>query len=64
MSACYNSCEHCELCFGKDTLPPDCVSDMGIAVPQCPTGVQSCTDTMPCPFGYYCTTGCCIALIP
>jgi len=22
--ACFNDCGHCELCIGKDTLPPDC----------------------------------------
>jgi hypothetical protein len=21
---CFNTCGHCELCFGRDTLPPDC----------------------------------------
>ncbi len=24
VKACLNTCEHCELCLGKDTLPPDC----------------------------------------
>lgn len=55
--ACYNECGHCELCVGKDTLPPDCfppppdagvpdsgVSDGGNPPPpeQCPAGVQPC----------------------
>jgi hypothetical protein len=25
--ACYNSCGKCELCIGKDTLPPECFPD-------------------------------------
>jgi hypothetical protein len=61
--SCYNACAHCELCFGKTELPADCYGDMG-AVPYCPTGVQPCTATMPCPANFYCTTGCCIGIVP
>lgn len=32
-------------------------------LPQCPTGVQPCTQTSPCASGYYCLTGCCQAII-
>jgi hypothetical protein len=32
-------------------------------LPQCPSGVQSCTPTAPCPSGYYCLTGCCQVII-
>jgi len=55
--ACYNGCGKCELCIGKDTLPPECfpppppedggvVMDAGmdadVPPPQCETGVQPC----------------------
>jgi len=54
---CQNTCGHCELCFGKTTLPPDCYqtpdmagvppsADMAGYIPPppqtCPTGVQAC----------------------
>jgi hypothetical protein len=55
VQACSNPCDHCELCVGKPTLPPDCT------VQQCPTGIQHCgllTDP-DCRDGEYCVTGCC-----
>jgi hypothetical protein len=77
---CQNTCGHCELCFGKTTLPADCYPDMAgqpmdggvptdgsIIVPgQCDPGVQGCglPGQAPCPPGYYCVTGCCQMLIP
>lgn len=75
---CQNTCGHCELCFGKTTLPPDCYatpdmagqppsSDMATPPPQqCPAGVQACglPGQAPCAPGYYCVTGCCQPLIP
>lgn len=30
---CLNTCEHCELCFGRDTLPADCFPSTDAAVP-------------------------------
>jgi hypothetical protein len=65
---CQNTCQHCELCFGKDQLPPDCYSatDMSVPPQQCPAGEQACglPGQPECPIGYYCITGCCVALIP
>lgn len=59
VDACLNRCDHCELCVGKPTLPPDCTSQ------QCPPGAQPCglaTDP-PCGDGQYCVTGCCQNLL-
>ncbi|MDH5671787.1 MAG: hypothetical protein OEZ06_06530 [Myxococcales bacterium] len=55
VTACHNSCETCELCIGKPTLPPECGCQI------CPAGVQLCGDPCgsPCPAGYFCNTGCC-----
>jgi len=72
--ACFNECGKCELCIGKDTLPPECYPpppdagtvDSGTPPPpeQCETGVQPCglEGQELCPAGYYCLTGCCIAV--
>ncbi|MFO0686409.1 MAG: hypothetical protein U0234_30375 [Sandaracinus sp.] len=30
---CLNTCEHCELCFGRDTLPADCFPSPDAGVP-------------------------------
>jgi hypothetical protein len=53
--SCLNTCERCEICVGKPTVPTDCTSD------QCPSDVQPCglADQEPCQAGYYCITGCC-----
>ncbi len=53
--SCLNTCEHCELCLGKTTLPPDCTQQ------TCPSGIQLCGQPgqSPCAAGYYCVTGCC-----
>ena len=55
--ACLNTCDHCELCVGKTTLPPDCVSQV------CPAGKQACglPGQAACPTGATCITGCCQA---
>jgi hypothetical protein len=55
VSACLNDCDPCELCFGKNTLPPECGD------PECATGIQACgtASLPPCPAGEYCVTGCC-----
>jgi hypothetical protein len=53
--ACLNTCETCEICIGKPTLPPGCTQQ------SCPPGVQLCGQPgqAACPGGYYCVTGCC-----
>jgi hypothetical protein len=55
VTACANTCAHCELCVGKTELPPDCTEQ------QCPSGVQRCglPGQLPCPAGFFCVTGCC-----
>jgi hypothetical protein len=51
-----NSCENCEVCIGKPTLPPECTQQ------QCPAGKTPCglPGQAPCPFGNTCITGCCV----
>ncbi|MCS6915534.1 MAG: hypothetical protein RMK29_00495 [Myxococcales bacterium] len=67
---CFKPCGRCQLCIGKDRLPPDCFTsgdggaggDGGVVVPgQCPPGVQACglPGQPPCPPQWYCVTGCC-----
>ena len=67
--SCVNTCETCELCIGKTTLPPECQApppptDGGTAPPPntCSIG-QACNANVPCPPGLYCVTGCCIEII-
>jgi hypothetical protein len=64
VQACLNTCDHCEICVGKPTLPPDCTPDGGD--PQCPPGIQACglPGQQPCPVNTYCITGCCQKIIP
>jgi hypothetical protein len=54
--SCLNTCEHCELCVGKTTLPDDCACQL------CPAGQQLCGAPCgtPCPAGDFCNTGCCV----
>jgi hypothetical protein len=68
VTQCSNPCEHCEICIGKPTLPPDCIPDGGTDGPP----PNNCgTDYVPCGPGtsipadgcgpnYGCVTGCCI----
>ena len=61
---CNNDCGRCELCVGKNSLPQDCFE--GEDPPErCAEGVQVCglEGDAPCPDGYYCTTGCCVATL-
>lgn len=67
--SCLNGCAKCELCIGKDKLPPECTPtpDAGVDAGQpgqCKPGVQACglPGQDPCPFGQYCITGCCIVV--
>lgn len=55
VTACLNTCEHCEICVGKPTLPPDCSSQ------QCPVGSAPCGQPgqLSCPDNQTCITGCC-----
>src|SRR5262249_13015210 len=67
VKACLNGCGHCELCIGKDMLPPDCAPDAGAASSgsgggmQCDMGIQPCglPGQSPCPVNFYCISGCC-----
>jgi len=77
-TSCTNVCEHCELCIGKTTLPPDCMGGYGGAdgggysgdsgyTPRCPSGQIACgpggVDPAQCPQGTGCVTGCCIPIV-
>jgi hypothetical protein len=54
-----NTCEHCEICLGKPTIPPDCFP--ASAGDRCPIGKQECglSGDDPCQPGSFCLTGCC-----
>jgi hypothetical protein len=57
---CFDGCEKCELCLGKDTLPPECQPQ-----DQCPGGTAcGLAGQPPCPAGEYCLTGCCTVPSP
>jgi hypothetical protein len=53
--SCTNTCETCEICVGKPTLPPACTCQ------TCPLGAQLCGGPCgtACAAGEYCKTGCC-----
>jgi hypothetical protein len=69
---CFNDCGRCEICLGRDELPPDCYPppdggsypDGGVEY-RCDPGVQLCglPGEAPCPIDYYCVTGCCVPTI-
>jgi hypothetical protein len=61
VAACLNGCDVCELCLGKEELPPECYENDAGPPQQCPPGVQACglVGQDPCPVNFYCTTGCC-----
>jgi hypothetical protein len=72
VTQCANTCEHCEICIGKPTLPADCKpagTDAGSTPPPpvCP-GTQACgpggIDPAACPAGTGCITGCCQTIVP
>lgn len=58
---CNNPCDgECEICAGESAadLPPHCTA------PSCPNGVTSCTKQSDCAAGQFCSTGCCVDVIP
>jgi hypothetical protein len=60
MKDCFDGCDTCELCLGKDTVPPECTPEQ-----QCPGGTPCDPKAVnPCPGGEYCLTGCCAAPNP
>jgi hypothetical protein len=76
VTACNNTCERCELCVGKTTLPADCAkpTDGGTTdgsapppTPVCPDGQVTCgpngLDPSKCPAATNCITGCCVPII-
>jgi hypothetical protein len=67
VTQCSNTCEHCEICVGKPTLPADCATDGG-TTPKCdynytPCGPGTDVPATGCPANYGCITGCCTPLI-
>jgi len=63
VTECMNTCDRCELCVGKTTLPADCATDGGALVPSC-GGDPACgpgtgLPALDCPVGTGCLTGCC-----
>lgn len=52
--SCLSSCETCELCVGKATLPSSCTSQTCTSSQACGLPGQAA-----CPAGQYCITGCC-----
>jgi hypothetical protein len=76
---CLNTCERCEICLGKPTIPEDCFPGTGGAGgmggvggmggngggERCPAGKQACglPGDEPCPASTYCLTGCCTVLV-
>lgn len=61
VESCQNTCEECELCLGKPTLPEACAGSLG---PDCPLGLRSCDPLSQAGCGSleYCITGCCVPL--
>ena len=54
VSSCRNTCEACEACVG--TAPDaSCGTDE-----RCPSDSRACDADVPCDFGDYCVTGCCV----
>ena len=76
VTQCANTCERCEICIGKPTVPADCgtTSDGGTpadggtptdggGIPQtCDFDAPSCGPNGECAAGRGCVTGCCFVL--
>jgi len=74
---CLNTCERCEICLGKPTIPADCFPGTGGAGgmsggggtgggdARCPPERQACglPGDPPCPSGDFCLTGCCTEIV-
>jgi hypothetical protein len=64
VTQCLNSCERCEVCLGKPTVPDDCRPPDGGAPYQCPGVNVPCgaggVPPSQCPAGTNCITGCCV----
>jgi len=63
---CLNTCERCEICLGKPTIPEDCFPGSGgTGGDRCPIGKQECglPGDPACPAGAFCLTGCCTDLV-
>ena len=73
--SCLNTCERCEICLGKPTIPADCFPGTGgtggsgtggmggsPGGERCPDGKQACglPGDAPCESGGFCLTGCCV----
>lgn len=72
---CLNTCERCEICLGKPTIPEDCFPGTGGSGGsagtggaggdggglRCPPDKQECglPGDSPCPASSFCLTGCC-----
>jgi hypothetical protein len=52
--SCFNDCTKCETCVGR--LPDPSCKPGG----SCPNGQAACGADVPCGFGDYCVTGCCV----
>jgi hypothetical protein len=68
--SCLNTCERCEVCLGKPTIPADCFPGSGGTGgsgggDRCPIGKQACglAGDEPCQPGSFCLTGCCTEII-
>ena len=73
VTQCSNTCERCEICIGKPTIPADCTPDAGTdgspPPSQCdsdfpPCGPGTNTPADGCPTGQGCITGCCFPINP
>jgi hypothetical protein len=75
---CLNTCERCEICLGKPTIPEDCFPGTGGSGGmggggtggdsgnlRCPIGKQACglPGDPACPPGGFCLTGCCTEIV-
>jgi hypothetical protein len=71
VKGCLNTCEKCELCLGKETLPAECAPKTdagaggtggtnGTCYQLCSSGLPKCGNGCgTCEAGYFCLNGCC-----